>query len=86
MEIDTTDGRVFLGVLVDRVNAVLDLDAEQIGPSPSIGCDQRQDFIHGMARTDAGFIILLDANRVLTVAHIESLAQEFDVERQDPEH
>lgn len=74
LEVDTPDGPVPIGVLVDAVNAVLDLDAEQIEPAPSFGTGLRQDFIRGMARTEAGFIILLDVSRVLSVDDMAALA------------
>lgn len=74
LEVETPDGPVPIGVLVDAVNAVLDLDADQVEPAPSFGTGLRQDFIHGMARTDAGFIILLDVTRVLSVDDMAALA------------
>ena len=68
------DGQA-IGVLVDAVNAVLDLDAAQIEPAPSFGAALRRDFIRGMARVDDGFIILLDVARVLSPEDLASLAQ-----------
>ena len=56
------------------MNAVLDMDATQIEPPPSFGTGLRQDFIRGMARTDSGFIILLDVGRVVSVEDIADLA------------
>lgn len=74
LEVETAEGPVAIGVLVDAVNAVLDLDGEQIEPAPSFGTGLRQDFIRGMARTEAGFIILLDVARVLSVDDMSALA------------
>jgi len=74
IEIDGEDGPLAIGILVDAVNAVLDMDAAQIEPAPSFGTGLRQDFIRGMARTDAGFIILLDVGRVLSVEDMAGLA------------
>ncbi len=74
IEIDGEDGPLAIGILVDAVNAVLDMDAAQIEPAPSFGTGLRQDFICGMARTDAGFIILLEVGRVLSVDDMAGLA------------
>ena len=74
IEIDGEDGPLAIGILVDAVNAVLDMDAAQIEPAPSFGTGLRQDFIRGMARTDVGFIILLDVGRVLSVEDMAGLA------------
>ena len=75
IEIEGDDGALSIGILVDAVNAVLDMDTAQIEPPPSFGTGLRQDFIRGMARTEAGFIILLDVGRVLSVEDMAGLAQ-----------
>lgn len=75
IEIEGEDGPLAVGVLVDAVNAVLDMEAEQIEPPPSFGTGLKQEFIRGMARTEAGFIILLDVGRVLSVEDMAGLAQ-----------
>ena len=75
IEIEGEEGPLAIGVLVDAVNAVLDMDASQIEPPPSFGTGLRQDFIRGMARTDAGFIILLDVGRVLSVEEMAAMTQ-----------
>ena len=43
MEVDGDDDPLAIGVLVDAVNAVLDMDATQIEPPPSFGTGLRQD-------------------------------------------
>lgn len=75
VELDHGDGAQALGVLVDAVNAVLDLDAAQIEPAPSFGTGLQREFIQGMARVDSGFIILLDIPRVLSTDELVALAQ-----------
>lgn len=74
IEIDGEDGPLAIGILVDAVNAVLDMEPAQIEPAPSFGTGLRQDFIRGMARTETGFIILLDVGRVLSVEDMAGLA------------
>lgn len=64
-----------LGVLVEAVDAVLDIDAPQIEMAPSFGVGLQREFIQGMARLDQGFVILLDVGRVLTNDDLTSLAQ-----------
>ncbi len=75
LEVGAGDTTQALGILVDAVNAVLDLDAGQIEPAPSFGIGLQREFIEGMARTDAGFIILLDVSRVLRAEDLAALAQ-----------
>lgn len=56
---------VLMGVLTDAVQAVLDLDPEDIEPVPKMGTNLNTDFIKGMGRNQDSFLILLDLDRVL---------------------
>ena len=76
VDVDAGHGSQAVGVLVDAVNAVLDLDSTQIEPPPSFGMGLCRDFIRGMARTDSGFVILLDAGHVLSNDDMAALAHE----------
>lgn len=65
VEVVVDDRTRDVGVLVDGVNAVLEIPASDIEPVPDFGTDIRNDFIAGMARVDGHFVVLLDAGRVL---------------------
>ena len=75
VEVDADQGPLPIGVIVDSVNAVLDVGSDDIEPPPTFGTGLRQDFIRGMARTDSGFIILLDVARVLSVDDMAAMAR-----------
>jgi len=62
-----------LGMVVDVVNEVLDIDPADIEPPPAFGAGFRGDFIAAMGRVDGGFVIILDANRVLSVDEMTQL-------------
>ena len=66
--------RQVIGVVVDAVNAVLDIDAAQIAPPPAFGARIRSDFIEGMGKVNGAFVILLDARKVLSAAEIGALS------------
>lgn len=72
VEIQVEERTQDIGVLVDGVNAVLEIPASQIEPAPSFGAHIRSDFIAGMARVDGHFVVLLEPSRVLA---FEELAQ-----------
>jgi purine-binding chemotaxis protein CheW len=55
-----------LGALVDAVQEVLEIGAEQIKPAPSIGSKYKSEFIDGMVKIDQQFIMLLNMDRVLS--------------------
>ncbi|MCK9389638.1 MAG: chemotaxis protein CheW [Sulfuritalea sp.] len=62
-----------MGIMVDAVNEVLEIPPEQIEPAPAFGARIRADFIAGMGKVDGHFVILLDANRVLSLDEIAQL-------------
>ena len=64
-----------IGVIVDAVNEVLDIDASDIEPAPAFGARMRSDFIRGMGKVRGKFVILLDVDHVLSPADIGVLAQ-----------
>ncbi len=62
-----------MGVIVDNVSEVLDIAREQIEPPPDFGCRINTDYILGMGKVKERVVILLDINKVMTEAEIESL-------------
>jgi purine-binding chemotaxis protein CheW len=63
-----------IGALADSVEEVIDLEPDQIQPAPRIGTQIRTDFIKGMGKRDALFIMILDIDRVFS-------AEEMNVAR-----
>jgi purine-binding chemotaxis protein CheW len=67
-----------IGVVVDSVNAVLEIPASDIEPPPSFGARVRTDFIQGMAKMNGKFVILLDVNQVLAAEELLALSEARD--------
>jgi purine-binding chemotaxis protein CheW len=63
------------GMLVDSVNAVVEIAAGDIEPAPSFGTRIRPDFIAGIGKTNGKFVILLDIDRVLSSEEIVGMAR-----------
>lgn len=63
-----------IGVMVDAVNEVVEINANQIEPPPSFGVKIRPDFIAGMGKLGKQFVILLELDKVLSVDEMASLA------------
>jgi purine-binding chemotaxis protein CheW len=59
-----------MGALADSVEEVIDLEPEQIQPAPRIGTQIRTDFIKGMGKRDAQFIMILDIDRVFSAEEL----------------
>jgi len=62
-----------LGVVVDAVNAVLEIDASDIERAPSFGARLRTDFIAGMAKVGQRFVILVNVAKVLSLEDMATL-------------
>ncbi len=63
-----------IGVMVDAVNEVLEISANEIEPAPSFGANIRADFIDGMGKIDGKFVIILNIRQVLSVEEMSTLA------------
>lgn len=63
IEGDTT----VVGILVDAVQEVLDLGADQIEPPPRLGTKLKVEFIKGMGKVNDEFLIILDIDRIFSV-------------------
>lgn len=78
VEVETHGERQDMGVVVDAVNAVLEIPSSEIEAPPSFGAKIRSDFIEGMGKVNGKFVILLDVNQVLSAEDIGTLAQVRD--------
>ncbi|WP_097460029.1 chemotaxis protein CheW [Mangrovitalea sediminis] len=74
MELQREDCSMVMGLVVDAVDAVLDIPGDGIESAPSFGTGIRTDFIAGMARQDAGFLIILNVDNVLSVEDLRRVA------------
>ncbi len=64
-----------MGVVVDAVNAVLEIPSTEIEPPPAFGARIRTDFIEGLAKVNGKFVILLDVNQVLSIEDLGAVTQ-----------
>jgi len=78
LEVKNDDLSIEIGVTVDMVNEVLDINPNEIEPAPSLGNQIQTNFISGMAKVDGKLLILLDIENVLSVDEL-SLAGSIQV-------
>jgi len=74
IEVEVEGEQYNIGVTVDTVNEVLEIPGSEIEPPPTFGAKIRSDFIGGMGKIDGKFVIILDADKVLSVDEMASLA------------
>jgi purine-binding chemotaxis protein CheW len=72
----TAGGHPVIGVIVDAVNAVLEIPSNEIEPAPSFGARIREDFIAGLAKVNSRFVMLLNVDEVLSTADIGTLVEQ----------
>ncbi len=76
IEAESSDGsKQDIGVMVDSVSEVLEIPRGEIEPPPAFGARIRADFIQGMGKVAGKFVIILDANQVLSVDELSMLGQ-----------
>lgn len=62
---------LLLGALVDAVEEVLDLGAEDVEPAPAFGTAVRLEYLQGLGKRGKHFVLLLDIDRVLSARELE---------------
>ncbi|HMA98955.1 MAG TPA: chemotaxis protein CheW [Wenzhouxiangella sp.] len=83
IEIGADDTRHELGVMVDSVSEVLEIENDQIRPAPGFGAKIRNDFIRGMGKLADDFVIILEQDKVLSVNELAAVQQ---VREMSPDH
>lgn len=74
VEVGRDDGAFVIGVLVDAVNAVLDIPPADIEPAPSFGAQVRAELLHGIGKVNGRFVLLLNVQHVVSEHEIAALA------------
>ncbi len=77
IEVETpTDGESQnMGVVVDSVQAVLEIPTSEIEAAPTFGTKIKSEFIEGIAKVNGKFVILLNMNRVLSHDELGQIGQ-----------
>lgn len=64
-----------MGLVVDGVSEVLELNADDLEPPPTFGANIRSDFIQSMARIHGNFVIVMRLEQVLSIDEVSHLAR-----------
>jgi purine-binding chemotaxis protein CheW len=62
------------------VNEVIDIPLGAIEAAPSFGSKIRTEFIQGIGKLETQFVILLNVNRVLSVAELSAIEEQVNSE------
>lgn len=75
VELTNNEQNHVLGLLADAVSEVIEMDEDNIEDAPSFGANIRAEFIHGIAKRDDEFVVLLDANNTLSIRELAHLVE-----------
>jgi len=76
VEVAGEEGPFVIGILVDAVNAVLDIAAADIEPPPRFG-PVKAELLSGIGKVNGRFVLLLNVRHVLTNLHLAALVEQF---------
>lgn len=82
VEVRQEDGKHDIGIMVDAVSEVLEIQAGDIEPPPSFGAKIHADFIAGMGKVNQSFVIILEIQKVLSVDEMAVLVDAGDALRE----
>lgn len=68
--------RIELGLMVDAVSEVIDIDPATVEPAPTFGSSIGREHIHGVVRRQDRFITLLATDHVLDIEALACLCDE----------
>ena len=63
-----------IGILVDSVAEVVDIEVSEIETAPSVGNEETARYIDGVVSRDEKLLILVDLNKLLTEAELGEIA------------
>jgi len=73
VEVKGLANNIPIGIVVDTVSEVINIQAQEIEPAPTFGASINTNFILGMAKTEGGVKILLNIDQVLSAEELGAL-------------
>lgn len=73
VEIECNGEQQVVGIIVDAVQAVVEIPVSEIAPAPAFGTRIRSDFIEGMGKINDRFVILVNIGQVLSITDMDEI-------------
>jgi purine-binding chemotaxis protein CheW len=70
LEVDMDGEMTQIGIIVDGVHQVVDLDMTSVNDAPSLGMDIKSEFVKGVVRIDEKVLTLLEVDTVFSMKEI----------------
>ena len=78
LSVKSENGERVIGLVVDSVSDVIDVNAKDIKATPDFGTTLNTEFINGLATSNENMVMLLDVDKLLSVDEMTALAQLSD--------
>jgi len=72
VEVNLDGEPTVMGIVADSVSQVVDLSAHDILPAPSFGTQVRMNFLQGMGKAGARFVLVLNIDKVLSSTELSN--------------
>lgn len=69
---DENEQTVLVGILVDKIYNVIDIDTDEIKSSPDFGANIRPTFIENIGKYNNQFVVLLNLNEALNIEELST--------------
>jgi len=76
LEIAIEKETITVGTIADNVHEVVEIQPEEIEPTPKIGTRLDTDFIEGIGKNNDRFLVILNIDKILTSEEITSMADQ----------
>ena len=77
LEIESGQEKISVGAIVDSVREVLEIRSDSIQPPPSMGTNDNEKYIYGIAKINDEFIMLLDMNKIFSTEETIELTRQM---------
>jgi len=78
VELDMGDHVNTLGLLVDSVNEVIEIDSTTIETSKNFGLQMNTSFIKGIGRQEENFVIIVDLHKAFAEEELQEIQDNFE--------
>jgi purine-binding chemotaxis protein CheW len=62
-----------IGIIIDRIARVVPVDTSEIKPPPQMLSGIGTEYIHGVVRQDANYLIILDTRRLFSAKELQKI-------------
>lgn len=78
VEIDDDNQKIPIGIVIDSVKAVTELNQNRIETVPEIGSRIRTDFVEGIGKLENEFVILLKIQNILNIEELANIDENIN--------